>query len=347
MATLQEIAETSREMDTHKQDYIANSKDINFDDVTARLRVPPTLFGEVIPLELTDWALSQFCTKTGVLPAPYMQRCPSWLQAVNLNHWGHGMAKDLMIRGYDDTCRAVLSAQYSPIWNTVVLEKAADIMGDIPYYESHYLDQNTFHGKFTVANRDLGDDNPGGFGAGFYLGNGETGNRAVRVAPYMQRNACQNSVVFLDWGIEIRHYRTTPAFIFGAIKETIGKAIGLSMQAIERFVEAENTAIPDVANVLDDLAQKYNLSLPIKEAMIFGTEGKATLAGIINGISFAAQKIEDYDQRVDMECLAGAILLEPSVLKRRTPIVLQAGDEVLADDNEQYDLRERNHTFLR
>lgn len=331
MADLQELIDISKGYDAHKQDYVVNSADVLFDEHTAELIVPGNLFGAVPPLTMTDWALRQVCQKVGHIPASYAKDCPAWLQAINLNHWMHNVSKDLMIRGYDQHCRGVLSAQYAPIMNTVVLEKTAQIMEDVGFYETHYLDADTFHGKFTVANKP-GGDNKGGFGVGFYLGNGEIGNRAIRVCPYIQKNKCQNSIVFQDWGIEIRHYRTTPAYIFGAIKETIGKSIGLAAEAVDRFVEAEMAEIPDVTTVLDGLADKYNLSLPVKDAMLFGTEGKSTLAGIINGISYAAQQIENIEQRIDMESLAGAILADPSALKRK--VKLQEMDDFLEMDVE-------------
>jgi hypothetical protein len=191
--------------------------------------------------------------------------------------------------------------------------------------ESHYLDADTFHGKFTIAEKPT-DGNS--FGVGYYVGNGEIGNRSVRVAPYIQRTSCQNSIVFLDWGIEIRHYRVTPAFIWGAIKETIGQAIGKSVEAVNKFVEAEMVAIPEISKVIDEMAERYGLSLPVKEDILRGTEGKETLAAVVNGLSFAAQKVESIEARIDMETLAGAILLEPQAMYRkvnRSGVVL--GDE--------------------
>jgi hypothetical protein len=85
--------------------------------------------------------------------------------------------------------------------------------------------------------------------------------------------------------------------------------------------------IPDVADVINGLAERYGLSTPVRDDVLFGMEGKSTLAGIVNGLSFAAQKLENIEARIDMETLAGAILIEPKNMQRK----------VLAIPREEYE----------
>ena len=329
MSVFEEMIEKSEEYDSHKADHVVNLKDVTFDQVTAEIRPPGTLFGVIPPLAMTDWALNQMCQKVGTLPYSYAKACPSDLRATNLNAWAVLADEDkrVLLRSYDQTCRAVLSGQYSPVSNTMLLEKMEDVTKDVVFAKvSHYLDADTFHGKFTIGEKPT-DGNS--FGVGYYIGNGEIGNRSVRVAPYVQRNSCQNSIVFLDWGIEIRHYRVSTAYIWGAIKETIGQAIGKSVEAVNKFVEAEMTAIPNISKVIEDMAERYGLSLPVQKDILRGTEGKETLAAVVNGLSFAARDMENVEARIDMEALAGAILIDPKAMYRKAvqPVGVVASDE--------------------
>ena len=331
MKILEDIIALSENYDSHKADYVANLKELRF-DVLSRIMMPSTLFGDVPPLDMTDWALGQMCQKVGTIPPSYAKACPSDIRAYNLQHWALQAAEEkrVLLRAYDQDCRAVLSGQYSPIPNTTLLKKIDEITNDVVFVkENHHIDADTFHGKFTVAEKPTNSNN---FGVGFYVGNGEIGNRSVRVAPYIQRGSCQNSIVFLDWGIEIRHYRVTPAFIWGAVKETIGQAIGKSIEAVNKFVEAEMTAIPDISKVIEEMAERHGLSLPVKEDILRGTEGKETLAAVVNGLSFAAKQVENVEARIDMETLAGAVLLDSRVMYRK---VAQSVGTVLGDEYEE------------
>jgi hypothetical protein len=305
METLSDLIEQSTRLDQDKADYLAGIADITFDQ-QARIVIPDSLFNAVTPLEMTDWALRQACEKLGPPPAEYMRVCPPPLRATNLNHWREsGNGKSWFVRADGDKARAVLTQEYTPVANTRVLEMTQELLGNTPYNLVHpFLDADTLHVKISVA-----DTKDGHYAVGAYIGNGEIGNHAVRVWPFIQRHACTNSILYTDGGFEQRHYKVTPAFIFGALKEKIGQAIGMASEMLDQIVRAEAEHIPDLADVIADLCKQKGLSQPVHDLILIGTEGNKTRFGLVNGLSFAAHQIDDIEHTIELEALAGAVLM--------------------------------------
>ena len=65
----------------------------------------------------------------------------------------------------------------------------------------------------------------------------------------------------------------------------------------------------------------YGWDEPMALNVAAGTENQQTKAGIVNGITFAAQKVEDPDKRADMEVLGGRILCGPDTIFGRAAMV--------------------------
>ena len=78
---------------------------------------------------------------------------------------------------------------------------------------------------------------------------------------------------------------------------------------------AEEEQIPDFEAVLSGLARQHGWAQPVHSAVLIGTEGNTTRAGIVNGITYAAHRaVEHPNDQVDMEILGGAILTAPDSL---------------------------------
>jgi len=305
MDTLSELIDLSTELDQNKADYLARVGDIDFDD-QARIVVPDNLFNASTPLELTDWALHQVCEKLGPPPYDYMKRCPLSLRAYNLNHWrANGNGKTWFVRAYGEKARAVLTPDYTPVLSTKVLEMTQELLGTTPYrLVRPYVDADTLHVKISVA--DTKGDN---YAIGAYIGNGEIGNYMLRIFPFLQRHSCTNSIIYQEGGFEQRHFHVTPAFIWGALKEKIGQAIGMATEMLDHIVRAEAENIPDLAHVIANLCKDKGLSQPVHDLILIGSESQNTRFGLVNGLSFAAHHMEDVDLAIRLESMAGAILM--------------------------------------
>lgn len=322
--SISKMLDQSRLFDQNKSDYLVPRREVIFDDNTAQLLVPEDggPFGAArVPLTLDDWSLSQVCQKLTV-PSSYLRRCPPDLLAHNLNYWVESEAGnqegDWFVRAYEDRARAVLSGVYSPVSSTWMLETAATLLGDNPYKLIRpYIDADQMHLKVTVKDDPNRGDGGGNFAIGFYMGNGETGNRGIKVAPFIQRISCTNSIVFGANAFEQKHAHIDVAWLEGAIAQTMGNAIKASAEIMNRVVMAERARIPSLADVIERVAKEYRLSDETKANVGIGTEGKETHMGLVNGLSFAAWHIENIDDQIALEELAGAILVEPdSVFSR-------------------------------
>lgn len=309
---LHSLVEKSEAMDLTKSDYLATATAVSYEGDQCAMIVPDEggIFGpgSAVSLGLKERSLSQLCDKLGPPQAAYMTKCPPQLRANNLNYWQQQVKHGTkwLIRGNGGWARAVLSEGYSPISNTKILQIVAELMQHVEHkLVSPYLDPDTLHLKITVA-----DSKGGNYAIGAYVGNGEVGNKSVRVTPFIQRHSCSNSIIYTDGAFVQRHYRVTEAFVFGAVKEKLGQAFELSVGLIEKMVRAETELLPDLAQVVDSLCgvRKYNDE--VKTRILAGSEGLFSRAGLIHGLSYAAHATPGIDARLrqDLEEQAGAVL---------------------------------------
>ena len=307
------LIEMSQKYDEHKTDFLVGANQIQYDQDTCEMYVPAGLLNGVTPLTPTDWALQQLCTKLGPPPLKYMLQCPGHLRATNLLHWTRKQPdeKKWLVRASGNAARAVLSDRYSPISNTKMLEVTQEVLGDISHtLITPHLDADTLHLKVRMAATN-GDD----YGVGVYIGNGEIGNRKVRVLPFIQRNACTNSIIYPEGGFVQAHIHVTIAFIWGAVKEKMGQAFGVAAEMVERMVRAEMEKIPDLGDVIRGIVKQTGLSQEVQDNIFIGIEGKKTRAGLVNGLSYAASHGNlGIEAQINLETMAGAILAEEGSL---------------------------------
>lgn len=303
---IKDLVEQAKELDQHKTDYVAEAKDIQYNgDIGLNMIVPLSLVNGATPLTLSDHALDQACKKLGPPPSKYIAECPPYLAADNLNYWASKSEKTWMVRANEDEARAVLSNVYTPIMNSFVIETAAEFLGDTPHtiLRSSYLGPDSMHMKILFAS----DKH---YGEGIYLGNCEIGKRSYRISPFIQKISCENSIIYTAGGIRQRHAYVTVAFLKGLVKESLGSLLNVSFEMLERVVECEVEAIPNVGKSIEEICKLKGLSQVVHDNILMGTRGEETRMGIVNGLSYAAQKIKDVELQHDMESWAGAILVE-------------------------------------
>jgi hypothetical protein len=312
--TLQDLLEQSQSYDELKNEYVAKVADLAFDE-QARMLVPADLFNLPVALPMTDWALRQVCDKLGPPPYGYMRDCPQDLRSENLNYWRErGNGKSWFIREYKGHARGVLTPEYAKINNTEVLEMIAELMVNTPHWLIRpWVDPDALHLKIAMAATEDGN-----YAIGAYVSNGEIGNLMVRVLPFIQRHSCENSILYVEGGFTQRHYRVTPAFIFGALKEKIGQALGLASDMLNQVVRAEAEKIPDIAKMVEAVCKQHGLSQPVHDAILMGTERAKTRMGLVNGLSFAAHQFDDIEMAIRLESMAGAVLAGNNPLKLKS-----------------------------
>jgi len=312
---LSHLVGVAKELATGNHDTTAAVADLTFDSNCNLTRGRAAL-------KLTDYAMGQVCDRLGPPPRRYIKQCPPHIQSVNLEHWRHQLVAQnpdaqWLVRGHNRTCRALLSTRYVPLDNQPLLETVSGVLADTSYtLVAHHLDGDSMHLRLTMAN------SPDGYyAAGVFVANSEIGQRSITLAPFVQRHSCANSIVHLDGGVRQRHVRVTPAFIWGLITEKVGQCFGLAQDMIERAVWAQAQQLPDVGDVIRKLCEAKGYTEDTQANILMGTEGQHTRMGLVNGLSAAARDFENPDQRLVLESMAGAILVETdpvwSVIQKR------------------------------
>jgi hypothetical protein len=117
LSTLGEVAEIVEQNAKNHRDQLVRSDDIHF--VNLEQVVINGELHQVLP-----HAQRLISNRLGV-PHQYINRCPSGLQAKNLNHWltQQDDEKEMFIRFENDAVRAVFSKRYQTIDNTDVLNR--------------------------------------------------------------------------------------------------------------------------------------------------------------------------------------------------------------------------------
>lgn len=343
MNILEGLITQSAEHDAQKHDHTAEARDLWFDEA-ARLSVPPTLMGRMLPLEMTEWASRQLYSKLGpvvfgrgsskALPYDYLTALDPDMRADVLNrHLRAAADRRWLVRGYGETTRAVLDGNYPIVSNTELLEA---MEGLIKHERGRFegltlvrpsVTADDLNLKIVWRNVDVGGHGGWGggsapYGLGCYLGNGEIGNRRIRLWPLVQKHSCTNSIIVdHDEGLTLTH-RGSLAGIMVLIKAALGRVFQASAETLDRLIMAEAERIPDLSDTLDGLSLKYGWSTEVRDAVAFGMEGQQTRAGLVAGVSYAAHAaLDDPNAQADMEVLGGRILMADSSLFGRAAVM--------------------------
>lgn len=316
---LNKLLDKSREYDLQKHDTRAPAVALELTE-DGRVRLPATEFGEVRPLRPTDWAWRQMFRKLGTtvfgkgskrgLPADYLLAIPKELLAMNTNKCLEKSKSQWLVRGYGDNCRAVLDRIYADVSNTEVLEAVQQVLDETQAVGSvrPHLTPDYVHGR--IALRDL-QENGGrqNFAVGFAFRNGEVGNSALTLSPFIQRHSCANSIIWGDNGLRVIHRGSRKALMV-QFKAAIANALPTAATMVDSLIEADNEEI-DISAVLRSLAKQHGWGEPVQDAILIGTEGRQTRAGLVNGVSYAAHTaVDEPTDQYELEVLAGSLLLQ-------------------------------------
>jgi hypothetical protein len=160
------------------------------------------------------------------------------------------------------------------------------------------------------------------------FGNSEIGTRKFMGVPMIRRTSCANSIVVTDVsaltggkaGFQMVHYRGASAeAMMTQFYAQLPALLNASAALINRMIEAESVLIPDFRQVLDGLMIEHGWKKDFLEVVDAGTEGQRTVAGLVNGITYAAHAHADTSnpEALQLETLGGKYLLaNPSVFAR-------------------------------
>lgn len=241
----------------------------------------------------------------------------------------------LYARVYDGDIRALFTSKYAAVDNTDMLNALLQIIE--PSFEKmpgmrlvhstvtpHALNVQVVFRKVTPNESGYKDlpDGRNGYGIGIAIRNNEIGQGGIEVLPMLWRTSCLNSMTIRDDDRArfVRHVGNKLG-VMTLLKASMTEILQISGEMLELFFQSEYDALPDLADIVHGMSKAYGWKEPFKNAVLIGTEGRSTRAGLINGVSYAAHAAsESLEEQQNASDLAGAILVSPQSIfgKART-----------------------------
>lgn len=330
--TIEQFVEASEQYDAGKHDHLSYLEELSMNQ-DGTLVVPPTIMGSVQPLTLEERACRQLVNKSapglypnekrGSLPFEHhwqlLKQYPDLFADQFNRFWNvmssNGDNRKWLVRAHEGNARAILSDRYADTPNTELLGMAATALNDVDYTlgYSHVSRDDMIVRVIVKGLRHpiTGDDS--GFGFGFMIRNDEIGGGAAQVCPVLQRFACTNSIIAIQdengqtLGVRLVHSGSAKmkmAMLAGAIAEVLPHA----EKMLDKYADAMVANIPALPKLIANLGEKYKWSEETTQAVNIGTNGWMSQAGLVNGLTFAAQSIENNAERLRMEQLGGEML---------------------------------------
>lgn len=334
------LIEQARSFADNKHDSVVDVSRLHFNEVGHAI-VPNDLFGGGMELGMEDLAISQLGGRLGsafwdapkrTVPTDvYRQMARSFPDhfAGLTNDLLHKSSGKLLIRGYGDNVRAVLSDSYAKLDNAELLDMASQVLDGVPYEivrSGQYYSRNDGVQRDEMSVRVViknvkPDDEPGGYGLGVMIRNGETGGSASEVRPLVMRTTCLNSLVFKtgangeEMGMRLLHRGSRVAKI-NLLAAAIGEALPMAAEGLDKFLSLKTQQV-DLQSIIGKLGEEYGWSEEVKMKVGIGSEGHQSVYGLVNGLTFAANQVDqDTSSRLDMETLAAMFVRKPALLPR-------------------------------
>ena len=314
MVTLSQLIDESSAYDPYKSDYAVDAKDLAF--VPSGEMNLPTAYGNVL-LKPTEHAYTGVFTRLGEvvydspLPRKHMLGIPRNLMAHDLNTlmpmMNSAKRAPWLIRGYDDIARASLTAEYTPVDNTEVLKTVAEAVTN-RVFKCEEINQpivtaDQIYVKITGVNVQTQDGN---YGIGAMVRNDEIGKGRVAAMGYLKRGKCDNSIIFPAENFALsRVHRGSIHRIMYELYTALQDAFKLSVQWLDKMMQAERMQLPRFDSLIDDMALKYGWSDQVKTNVSIGTESRTTVAGMVHGMTYAAHTALNGEAQIELETLAG------------------------------------------
>lgn len=210
-------------------------------------------------------AQTSIAARLGV-PHQYLKKCPTDLQADNLNHWiKHERNEHMFLRFDGDNVRAVFTPRYTPADNTQVLRKLEEVG-----YGSDVKVQCHMDDTFMVLNilkpeksfKVNGDE----MTPGISIANSEVGLAALSVSAYILRLICTNGLISTE-KVTAAKYRHVSSRVLDEFPEALrGLTYDLSGQKYQFKVSMESQ-VTDPLKTFEQFNREFQLNEIERDAL--------------------------------------------------------------------------------
>lgn len=348
---IKDLVQSSIGFDSLKDDFVAPARTLDFSGrsvVLARAssRYPDNLLfnDDFINFKITDNALRDFCVKLAPavygkgtsrsLPFEYLKVIPDELFEQNMrSHVSYANGAQWMYRTYSNGLRAVLGDNYPANKNSSGMFENSQylyILSEIMENERGvnvnlirpYISPDSMHVK--ISWQDVNVKELGYFGVGVYIYHDEVGHGKLKVARFIQRTSCSNSIIFDDENFLSVFHRGSFAAMKTQFYAAIGNALYAQGEIIDRLIEADATHLDNIGDIIGGLARRYGWDTEFTSAVGVGTEGQDTVLGVINGVTYAAHtQIDDITSQIEYEKLGGYLLTRDANYFQRAALEYQ------------------------
>ena len=247
------------------------------------------------------------------IPMTYLERCPTELQAHNLNHWVREEAKGrdtLFCRFNGESIRAVFTDRYTAIDNIEVLYAMLE-HGIAPTQEVQFsLDDSLMLVKVPNYDRIFGVAPKDRIVPGVSLGNSEVGTLAFCLEAYFYRLICSNGLIALAAAASSR-FRHTSRRALDEFPELLGQVVAESGRSQNQFMISTQTPVANPSETFTRLNSQFMLTKKMAEAVerAWPLEEGATMFNVLNTYTRAAQDGGlDVEESMHLERTGGAVL---------------------------------------
>ena len=202
------------------------------------------------------------------IPYPYLRRCPSDVQALNLNHWITQEKNDKLLLRFDgQDVRAVFTTKYIPVDNFEVMERL-DSLNYGPETEVQCHLDPEFMSLSIPDGAKAFDINGDKFKPGISISNSEVGLASLSISAFVLRLVCTNGLVSKsDVSSSYRHVSTKILSEFPQVLDKVSYELG-SQRA--QFKLSMESPVDNPDSTMMSFNRQFGLNAPEKEAVEWG-----------------------------------------------------------------------------
>ena len=284
MKNLTTLAKVHDRVDALSQycfDQLIDVSDISFDSMN-------TMKIANEPHNLRTIASRSIAWRLGI-PFNYLAKCPTELQAIQMNHWiEHEKNEQLFIRFDGQDVRAIFTPRYKPVDNFEILTRLDDMSYGPDTQVQCHLD-----GEFMLLSIPDGKQtfqvNGDKMTPGISVSNSEVGLASLSVSAFFLRLVCSNGMVAkTEIAASYRHVYTKILVELPQVFEKV--SYELSNQR-DRFRLSLKSPVDDPLATLDRFNKQFQLKEPEREAVAWAWpyEIGNTMFHLVNTYTKASQ----------------------------------------------------------
>jgi hypothetical protein len=281
MTTLGDVSNRVSELSKNCFDHLVSVKDISFDGLESM-----TISNEIHPVRAI--AQQSIAYRLGI-PIQYLKKCPSEVQAYNMNHWiKEEKNKELFLRLDGHEIRAIFTPRYKPIDNFEILERL-DSLGythDTPvqcHLDREFMNLSLLDRGQTFS---LNGDK---MTPGISVSNSEVGLSCFSIAAFFLRLICTNGLIAKS---EVKAaFKHVSLKAFEKFKEIIDRISQELRKKKDQFRLSLQSQVQNPLMTLDSFNRQFALTKEEKEAVSWGwnREGGDSMFHVVNAYTRGAQ----------------------------------------------------------